>query len=90
MSHYQGRIRENSYHFLPFININTEASLGDVKIDDDDGGIVKIYYTDGSRGASWDGICVDYGSPSAIGRVICRQLGYLDVAEASVVAIDLQ
>lgn len=73
---------------MPFININTEASLGDVKIDDH--GMVKIYYTDGSRDASWDGICGDYGSPSIISGVICRQLGYLDATAANVVAIDLQ
>ena len=59
--------------------------MGDVAID---GGIVKVYYTDGSRNASWDRICVDYGSPSTIGRVICRQLGFQDVFKAN--TVDLQ
>ena len=57
--------------------------MGDVKLDDD--GFVKIYYTDGSRNASWDRICTDYGSPSTIGRVICRQLGFQDIS-----TVDLQ
>ena len=46
-----------------------------------DNGLVKIYYTDGTRNASWDGICTDNGSPMTIvGKVICRQLGYQDIS----------
>ena len=63
-----------------------EASVGDVKLDG--GGTVKIYYTDGSRNASWDRICTDYGSPSAIGSVICRQLGFQDASKTT--TIDLK
>ena len=60
--------------------------MGDVKLDG--GGFVKIYYTDGSRNASWDGICGDYGSPNAIGSVICRQLGFQDASRTT--TVDLQ
>ena len=64
-----------------------EASVGDVMLDGDDG-IVKIYYTDGSRNASWDRICTDYGTLDAIGSVICRQLGFQDASKTA--TIDLQ
>ena len=68
------------------ISYVTEASsVGDVMIDTD--GVVKVYYTDGTRNASWDRICSNYGSPSAIGRVICRQLGYQAVLTTSIINI---
>jgi hypothetical protein len=64
-----------------FLYYLAEASLGDVMIDDN--GNVRIYYTDGSRNASWDQVCVDYGSPAAIGVVVCRQLGFQDFSRVT-------